>query len=133
MHPQHQLGIRGGVRAAVALSAHAAVHGAGDRAHAVGLAPRPEHDRVQRRHRPRQPAPRILAVPGVVDDARGDERVRSLQEERAGAPEHQDGLAADPPDRALVREVAGHHGQNDRPGAADAEMQVWDRCAAGGP
>jgi hypothetical protein len=42
----------------------------------------------------------------VVDDARGNKRVRSLHEQRAGAAEHQHRLAGDLPDRSVLPEVS---------------------------
>jgi hypothetical protein len=54
------------------------VHGAHHGARTVGFGTSAEDDRVERRHRPREPAPRLLAEARVADDAGGDEGMRRL-------------------------------------------------------
>ena len=56
--------------------------------------------------RPVEPAPRILAVVRVLGDARADERMRDLHDERGPASEEKDALPVHPPGDALGAEQA---------------------------
>jgi hypothetical protein len=112
MHPQHQLGIRSGIRRAAAPAVDARMHGLHHRAHTVGVRARAEDDRVQRGHRPRQAPPGVVAVARVVDDPGRDEWMRRLHQQRTAAAEHQNRLTADAADRAIGSEIAvlAHNG-----------------------
>ena len=112
MHPEHQPGIGGCVGVPSAPAVDATVRGARDHADALRLLLGAEDDRIEGGHRARETTPRILLEVRVVDDSRGDERMRSLHEQRAGTAEHQHRLAGDAPDCGVLAEISLHQHVN---------------------
>ena len=114
VHPQEQPGLPGGVagsgRVGAELRRDRPLHARMDRPHAgrgpVSFGPRAVDDGVDRAHRAGEPPPRTLPVARMGDYPGRDEWVSGLHEQGVAAAEHEHGLAGDPPDRALRREVA---------------------------
>jgi hypothetical protein len=83
------------------------VHGPDGLAGALRLFFAPVDDQVERPQSAEEPAPQVVLVIGVVDDARRNERVRHLKEDgRAAAEERYERRVADATDDALGLEVA---------------------------
>ena len=73
---------------------------------AIGLLLGAVCDQVERAKRADEPAPEVAPEIGVLDDARRDEWMRDLEQQRRPASEERrQRSVADSPDRALGREV----------------------------
>ncbi len=96
--PEHQRRVGGGVRCAGrertearrCRSPHVGVHGVNDLADPLRLLFVPVDDQVERAQGVEIPAPEVVSVVGVGDDAGRDERMGDLEEDGRPGPEQRD-------------------------------------------
>ena len=114
VHPHAELRVVRGVlrarRVPAAVLLRHAVHARVDVAQALGrlvrLLGRAEDDARGEVERPVEAAPRVLAVVRVLRDARADERMGDLHDDRGASSEEKDALPVHPPGDALGAEQA---------------------------
>jgi diacylglycerol kinase len=108
LHPQEKLRIARAVSTAIrGLAAHWRMAAADPLECALGLGALPVDDRKRCVDRANEAAHRRLAKIGVLIDARGDERMRDLHEERGGPAKQKEAFAVDPAGNTVDRKDPG--------------------------
>ena len=135
MHPQHQLGIGGGIRCSRRETTelrprrplNLRVHGLHELDRPLGLLLRPEGDQVERAQRVDEAPPKIMLDVGVIADAGGHEWMGHLEQYRRPTPQERDEWrVAESPDHAFRREIAV-------PASQPLRMGGCARISAAGP
>lgn len=108
VHPSKQVRIIRCVRLAVTSRANDAfVHAVHDLHCPLGLGRRPERRRGEKVSGALEPTPRIMAIVGVLGDARHRTRVQGLEQQRAEPTDEHRGVGVDTAYRCVVGEPAG--------------------------